>query len=69
MAETQWLAAIRPMEAKLVEALPEGDQVTRDRLRGGAGLLRWRSDQAPRQCRIDQLQLRPSQLADRESGG
>jgi ATP-dependent DNA ligase len=42
------------------------DQVTGDRFRHGTGLVRWRPDKTPRQCRMDQLQreLRPSQLAD-----
>jgi len=46
------------------------DQVTGDRFRHGTGLLRWRPDKAPRQCRMDQLQheLRPSQLADIGAG-
>lgn len=34
----------------------------------GTGLMRWRPDKAPWQCRMDQLhyELRPSQLADIE---
>jgi ATP-dependent DNA ligase len=41
------------------------DQVTADRFRHGARLLRWRPDKAPHQCRTDQLihELRPSELA------
>ncbi len=41
------------------------DQVTADRLRHGARLLRWRPDKATTQCRMDQLirELRPSELA------
>lgn len=41
------------------------DQVTADRFRHGARLLRWRPDKAPRQCCMDQLAhaLRPSELA------
>jgi ATP-dependent DNA ligase len=41
------------------------DQVTADRFRHGARLLRWRPDKAARQCGIDQLvyELRPSELA------
>jgi ATP-dependent DNA ligase len=31
------------------------DQVTGERLRHGARLLRWRPDKAPHQCRMDQL--------------
>jgi ATP-dependent DNA ligase len=40
------------------------DQVTGDRFRHGARLLRWRPDKAPRQCTFDQLArpLAPSQL-------
>lgn len=40
------------------------DQVTADRFRHGARLLRWRPDKAPEQCRMDQLarELRPSEL-------
>jgi ATP-dependent DNA ligase len=42
------------------------DQVTGDRFRHGTGLVRWRLDKAPRQCRMEQLAyaLRPSELAD-----
>lgn len=40
------------------------DQVTADRFRHGARLLRWRPDKAAAQCRTDQLmrELRPSEL-------
>ena len=40
------------------------DQVTADRFRHGTGILRWRPDKAPEQCRMDQLihELRPSDL-------
>jgi ATP-dependent DNA ligase len=42
------------------------DQVTDDRFRHGTGLVRWRPDKAPRQCRMEQLDyaLRPSELAE-----
>jgi len=42
------------------------DQVTGERFRHGTGLVRWRPDKAPHQCRMDQLEygLRPSQLAE-----
>ena len=42
------------------------DQVTGDRFRHGTGLVRWRPDKAPQQCRMEQLDyaLRPSELAD-----
>lgn len=41
------------------------DQVTGDRFRHGTGLLRWRPDKAPSQCRMDQLvyELRSAELA------
>ena len=35
------------------------DQVTGDRFRHGATLLRWRPDKAPRQCTIDQILMEP----------
>lgn len=38
------------------------DQVTGQRLRHGARLLRWRPDKAPSQCRMDQLQPEVSPL-------
>lgn len=42
------------------------DQVTNGRFRHGTGLVRWRPDKAPPQCRMEQLDyaLRPSDLAD-----
>jgi ATP-dependent DNA ligase len=42
------------------------DQVTGDRFRHGTGLVRWRPDKAPGQCRMEQLvhELRPSELGD-----
>jgi ATP-dependent DNA ligase len=59
--ESPW----NPLRPELVVEV-RYDQVTGDRFRHGTGLLRWRPDKAPRQCRMDQLQyeLRPSQLAD-----
>jgi ATP-dependent DNA ligase len=44
------------------------DQVTGDRFRHGTGLIRWRPDKAPSQCRIDQLvyELRPAALTTLE---
>jgi len=35
------------------------DQVTGDRLRHGATLLRWRPDKAPQQCTMDQILMEP----------
>jgi ATP-dependent DNA ligase len=59
--ESAWF----PVRTELVVEV-RYDQVTGDRFRHGTGLVRWRPDKAPRQCRMDQLQreLRPSQLAD-----
>lgn len=55
----------KPIRAELVVEVSY-DQVTGERFRHGTGLVRWRPDKAPRQCRIDQLDhpLRPSELAD-----
>jgi ATP-dependent DNA ligase len=54
----------QPLRPELVVEV-RYDQVTGDRFRHGTGLLRWRPDKAPGQCRMDQLQheLRPSELA------
>lgn len=59
--ESEWF----PLEPELVVEV-SFDQVTGDRFRHGAGLVRWRPDKAPRQCRLEQLAyaLRPSELAD-----
>jgi len=59
--ESKW----HPLTPELVVEVSY-DQVTSDRFRHGTGLVRWRPDKAPHQCRMDQLQhaLRPSQLAD-----
>jgi ATP-dependent DNA ligase len=63
--ETPW----HPLRPELVVEV-RYDQVTGERFRHGTGLVRWRPDKAPRQCRMDQLQyeLRPSQLADLDRG-
>ena len=63
--ETPW----HPLRPELVVEV-RYDQVTGQRFRHGTGLLRWRPDKAPRQCRMEQLQheLRPSQLADLDRG-
>jgi ATP-dependent DNA ligase len=57
----QW----QPLRPELVVEV-RYDQVTDRRFRHGTGLLRWRPDKAPHQCRFDQLQraLEPSELAD-----
>jgi ATP-dependent DNA ligase len=59
--ESEWF----PLKPELVVEV-SFDQVTGDRFRHGAALLRWRPDKAPKQCRMDQLQyeLKPSQLAE-----
>jgi ATP-dependent DNA ligase len=59
--ETEWV----PLRPELVVEVSY-DQVTGDRFRHGTGLVRWRADKAPRQCRMEQLDyaLRPSELAD-----
>lgn len=59
--ESEWL----PLKPELVVEV-SFDQVTGDRFRHGTGLVRWRPDKAPRQCRMEQLgyALRPSELAD-----
>jgi ATP-dependent DNA ligase len=59
--ESEW----HPLKPELVVEVTY-DQVTGDRFRHGAALLRWRPDKAPNQCRMDQLQyeLRPSQLEE-----
>ncbi|MGY2733408.1 ATP-dependent DNA ligase [Sphingomonas sp. UYP23] len=59
--ESEWF----PLKPELVVEV-SFDQVTNDRFRHGTGLVRWRPDKAPRQCRMEQLDyaLRPSDLAD-----
>ncbi|WP_238564911.1 ATP-dependent DNA ligase [Sphingobium bisphenolivorans] len=59
--ESEWF----PIRPELVVEV-RYDQVTGERFRHGTGLLRWRPDKAPRQCRMEQLQyeLRRSQLND-----
>lgn len=59
--ESEWF----PLKPDLVVEV-SFDQVTSDRFRHGTGLVRWRPDKAPRQCRMEQLDyaLRPSDLAD-----
>lgn len=58
--EKEW----EPLRPELVVEVTY-DQVTGDRFRHGTGLLRWRPDKAPLQCRMDQLvyALRPAELA------
>lgn len=59
--ESEWF----PLTPELVAEVSY-DQVTSDRFRHGTGLVRWRPDKAPRQCRMEQFdyELRPSDLAD-----
>jgi ATP-dependent DNA ligase len=59
--ESEWF----PLKPELVVEVSY-DQVTSGRFRHGTGLVRWRPDKAPRQCRMEQLDyaLRPSDLAD-----
>lgn len=59
--ENEWF----PLKPELVVEV-SFDQVTNKRFRHGTGLVRWRPDKAPRQCRMEQLHhaLRPSDLAD-----
>lgn len=59
--ESKWF----PLKPELVVEV-SFDQVTSDRFRHGTGLVRWRPDKAPRQCRMEQLDyaLRPSDLRD-----
>jgi ATP-dependent DNA ligase len=59
--ESEWV----PLRPELVVEVSY-DLVTGDRFRHGTGLVRWRPDKAPRQCRMEQLEyaLRPSELAD-----
>ncbi|MFW2850758.1 ATP-dependent DNA ligase [Sphingomonas sp. TX0543] len=59
--ESEWF----PLKPELVVEVSY-DQVTSERLRHGAGLVRWRPDKAVGQCRMEQLAyaLRPSDLAD-----
>lgn len=61
--ESEWF----PLKPELVVEVSY-DQVTGERFRHGTGLVRWRPDKAPRQCRMEQLDhaLRPSELADIE---
>ena len=47
-----------PMRPELVIEV-RFDQVTGDRLRHGATLLRWRPDKAPQQCTMDQILMEP----------
>ena len=59
--ESEWF----PLKPELVVEV-SFDQVTSNRFRHGTGLVRWRPDKAPRQCRMEQLDyaLRPSDFAD-----
>lgn len=54
-----------PLKPELVVEV-SFDQVASDRFRHGTGLVRWRPDKAPHQCRMEQLghAFRPSDLAD-----
>lgn len=51
---TERSAQWEPLKPELVVEV-RFDQVTGDRFRHGAGLVRWRPDKAPRQCRMEQL--------------
>lgn len=59
--ESEWF----PLKPELVVEV-SFDQVSNGRFRHGTGLVRWRPDKTPRQCRMEQLDhaLRPSDLAD-----
>ena len=59
--ESEW----HPLKPDLVVEV-SFDQVTGCRFRHGTGLIRWRPDKAPRQCRMEQLDyaFRPSDLGD-----
>jgi ATP-dependent DNA ligase len=59
--ESEWF----PVKPELVVEVTY-DQVTSARFRHGTGLVRWRPDKAPQQCRMEQLgyALRPSDLGD-----
>lgn len=54
-----------PLRSELIVEV-SFDQVTGGRFRHGTKLLRWRSDKAPHQCRMEQLEypLRPSELLE-----
>jgi len=51
---TERSAAWEPLRPELVVEV-RFDQVTGDRFRHGAALLRWRPDKAPRQCTMEQM--------------
>lgn len=51
----KWTAAWTPVAPELVVEVAY-EQVTGDRFRHGARLLRWRPDKSPAQCTFDQLQ-------------
>lgn len=59
--EREWV----PLRPELVVEVSY-DQVTAARFRHGTGLVRWRPDKAPAQCRMEQLQyeLRPAELGE-----
>lgn len=59
-----------PLKPELVVEVSY-DQVTGDRLRHGARLLRWRPDKAPGQCRMDQLtpEVSPLEAIAAQGGG
>jgi ATP-dependent DNA ligase len=54
---TEW----QPLKTKLVVEV-EYDHFTGGRFRHGTNLVRWRSDKAPRQCKLDQVQRRGGPL-------
>ena len=58
--EDQW----EPLRSELVVEVLY-DQITGQRFRHGTGLVRWRPDKDPAQCRVEQLvyELRPAELA------
>jgi ATP-dependent DNA ligase len=62
---TERSAAWQPLRPELVVEV-RYDQVTGCRFRHGTGLLRWRPDKSPQQCRMDQLarELKPAELED-----
>ena len=56
---TERSAAWEPLRPELVAEV-RFDHVDGDRLRHGAGFLRWRPDKAPRTCTLDQIQVVPT---------
>lgn len=62
---TERSAEWQPLRPELVVEV-RYDQVTGCKFRHGTGLLRWRPDKAPAQCRMDQLarELKPAELEE-----